>query len=174
MRTFFFMGIITILLIACQNKQEPQAIDRVQIEKELLSAIEDRFYAWRDNDFEAHLNTYHSDWRRWDRKVDLLLKKEDLADLWDKAKLSEEPMDMSIELEDFDILENGKVAIVHFLTKESFKWIGADVPPYIYADSLYEGVNRWSDVMLKENGEWLCIGGHRDRSQSPKTLTKLE
>ena len=174
MRTIFLICLITLVAFSCNtNNQKPQKVDNKDLEEELLSAIEDRFYSWRDNDFDTHLATYHEDWKRWDRKLDTLLRKKDVGKFWEDGKKNEEPLDMEIELVDYYILGDGNVAIVHYKSKESFRWIGPDIPPYLESNSDYEGVARWSDVMVRENDKWFCIGGHRDRSQSPNSLIKL-
>ena len=174
MRIAFLIGIFTFVTFSCNtNNQEPLSFDKKQIEKELLSAIEARFYSWRDNDFEAHMKTYHQDWRRWAMREDKLLTKEEFSGLWDYMKKSEESQEMEINLVDFDILGEGNVALVHYTATETFKWIGPENERGWKTGDVYKGRLRWSDVLVKENGKWLCIGGHRDLSRPEKLAIKI-
>lgn len=173
MKKILLIGIITVLSFSCNsNKQKPE-VDKKQIEKELLTAIEDRFFSWRDNDFEAHMKTYHQNWKRWAMREDNLLTKEEFSGLWDYMKKGEESQEVEIKLVDYDILGDGNVAFVHFTATETFKWIGPDNERGWKTGDIYKGPLRWSDVLVKENGTWLCIGGHRDFSQPAAKLVKL-
>ncbi len=101
------------------------------------------------------------------------MNKEDFSGLWDRMKENEEPIDMEISIVDYDILGDGNVAIVHFTSLETFKWIGDETPDGKKPGDIYSGVARWSDVLVKEGDRWLCIGGHRDHSGSEKGLEKI-
>ena len=174
MRITLVIGIITVLAFSCNNNMEkPQVVDDKQIEKELLTAIEDRFFSWRDNDFEAHMQTYHQDWKRWAMRENKLLTKEEFSDLWDYMKSSEESQEMEINLVDYDILGDRNVALVHYTASETFKWIGPDNERGWKTGDVYKGMLRWSDVLVKENGKWLCIGGHRDLSRPERLAIKI-
>lgn len=174
MKKIVLIGIIALLSYSCNyNEQETQLADSKQIKEELIDAIEERFITWRDNDFEGHMKTYHEDWKRWAMREDKLLTKEEFSSLWERMKKREESHEMEIKLVDYNILGDGSVALVHFTTLETFKYIDSDFPPYFEKDSTYQGVARWSDVLVKENDKWLVIGGHRDRSQSPESLNKI-
>ena len=174
MRIILLIGIITVLTFSCNNnKKKPQVVDLKQIEKELLTAIEERFFSWRDNDFEAHMKTYHQDWKRWAMRENKLLTKEEFSDLWDYMKKGEESQEMEINLVDYDILGGGNVALVHYTATETFKWIGPDNERGWKTGDVYKGMLRWSDVLVKENGKWLCIGGHRDLSRPERLAIKI-
>ncbi len=59
------LAAITLGICSCNsNDKKPMDQDPGQLEKELTSAIEERFYTWKNNDYEAHMATYHPDWRR--------------------------------------------------------------------------------------------------------------
>ena len=170
-------GLLIVISISCQNeKHAPIPLDRDTLEKELWRAIETRFYTWRNNDYNAHMETYHSDWHRWSLTSKKLLKKEDFVNLWKYAKNNEKVINMELEPIWFNILGNGDAAVVHFISKETFQWIGpSQLSIYgeeMKKDSVYVGTLRWSDVLVKENETWLCIGGHRDKSQLKNSLSK--
>jgi hypothetical protein len=174
MRITLLIVLITVLTYSCNNNgQNPPLADNKQIEKELLTAIEDRFFSWRDNDFEEHMKTYHQDWKRWAMREDKLLTKEEFSGLWDYMKSGEESQEMEITLVDYDILGDGNVALVHYTAAETFKWIGPDNERGWKTGDVYKGMLRWSDVLVKENGKWLCIGGHRDLSRPEREPIKL-
>ncbi len=166
------MGIIAAITFSCTNDQ-PQSQTNEEVEKELLRAIEERFYAWRDNDEEAFLKTYHPDWKRWGMNEDKLHTVDQIGGFWDDMKSKEESMEMEIKLVDYDLLGDGSVALVHYEAIEKFKWIGPENEMGWKPGDIYKGNLRWSDVMVKENGKWLCIGGHRDLSKPERFPEKL-
>ncbi|MEK6153544.1 hypothetical protein WIW50_09800 [Flavobacteriaceae bacterium 3-367] len=177
MRKLFILGFVAIVFLSCNNKKEESPkLNKAEIEKELWKAIEARFYSWRDNNYDAHMETYHPHWRRWSLTSKKLLKKEGFINLWDYVKKNEEVIEMELEPIEFTIMGNGETAIVHFVSKETFKWIGPSEPSiygeYMEKDSIYTGTLRWSDVLVKVNGKWQCIGGHRDKSQLKNSLSK--
>ena len=174
MRVFFLIGFISILTLSCNsNEQEQLTIDTTQIEQELLSSIEERFFAWRDNDYNTYIAGYDSDWKRWGMREDVLNTSDDIRGFWDYMKANEESLEMEIEMVDFDLMGSGNVALVHYTSIEKFKWTGSENQMGWKAGDIYKGFARWSDVLVKKDGKWLCIGGHRDRSQSARGLIKL-
>ena len=90
-----------------------------------------------------------------------------------RKKKIEELRKSNKDLVDYDLVGDGNVAIVHYTSAETFKWTGPDNERGWKTGDIYKGFARWSDVLVKEDGKWLCIGGHRDRSQSAKGLIKL-
>ncbi|WKK67018.1 nuclear transport factor 2 family protein [Lutimonas zeaxanthinifaciens] len=174
MRTIFLFGIIAVLTFSCNNNdQKSQVIDQKQLENELKTSIESRFYAWQDNDYETYVAGYHPDWKRWGMREDVLNKSDDIRGFWDYMKANEESQEMEIEMVDYNLIGDGNVAIVHYTSAETFKWTGPDNQRGWKTGDIYKGFARWSDILVKEDGKWLCIGGHRDRSQSAAGLIKL-
>ncbi len=174
MRTLLLLGIITVFTFSCENNdQKTEAIDTEQIENELKASIESRFFAWQENDYETYVAGYHVDWKRWGMREDVLNTYSDMRDFWDYMKANEESREMEINLIDYDLLGDGNVALVHYIAVETFKWIGPDNPRGWKTGDIYKGILRWSDVMVKEDGMWLCIGGHRDLSQPATELIKI-
>ena len=174
MKSVFLIGAITLLTFSCNvNIQKSKTLDNEEIEKELLNSIEERFFAWRDNDSETFKAGYHPDWKRWGMRKDTLNTIVDIDGFWDFMKANEESKEMEIDLVDYDLVGDGNVAIVHYTSAETFKWTGPDNERGWKTGDIYKGFARWSDVLVKEDGKWLCIGGHRDRSQSAKGLIKI-
>ena len=174
MRLILFLGLITVLTFSFANiDRSSQDVDRKQIENELKAAIESRFFSWQENDYDAYIAEYHVDWKRWGMREDVLNTYSDLRGFWDDMKANEESQEMEINIVDFDQLGDGNVALVHYIATETFKWIGPDNQRGWKTGDIYKGILRWSDVMVKEEGKWLCIGGHRDLSQPAAELIKL-
>ncbi len=174
MRTIPLLGFIAVLTFSCtNNNQKSQAIDTKQIEIELKASIESRFFAWQENDYETYIAGYHPDWKRWGMREDVLNNSDDIRGFWDFMKANEESQEMEIEMVDYNLIEDGNVAIVHYTSTETFKWTGPDNQRGWKTGDIYKGFARWSDILVKEDGKWLCIGGHRDRSQSAAGLIKL-
>ncbi|TXG36974.1 hypothetical protein [Seonamhaeicola maritimus] len=174
MRTLFLIGIITVFTFSCKNNdQKTEALDTEQIENELKASIESRFFAWQKNNYETYVAGYHVDWKRWGMREDVLNTYSDMRGFWDYMKANEESQEMEINLIDYDLMGDGNVALVHYTATETFKWIGPDNQRGWKTGDIYKGILRWSDVMVKEDGKWLCIGGHRDLSQPAAKLIKL-
>lgn len=66
------------------------------------------------------------------------------------------------------ILDDGNLAIVHYTIDEDYKWIGEEKTTEdgitIRKGQIIKGELRFSDIYLKEDNEWLYIGGHRDKA----------
>ena len=81
-------------------------------------------------------------------------------------KNDEQVIDMELEPVEIKFYCDGDMAIAHFLSTESFLWTGAsktnDDGEFIERGSVLTTTMRWSDVMVRENGKWLYVGGHRD------------
>ena len=174
MRIIFLFGIVAVLTSSCNDyDQKSQVMDQKQLENELKTSIESRFFAWQENDYEAYIAGYHVDWKRWGMREDVLNTYSDIRGFWDYMKANEESQEIEIDMVDYNLIGDGNVAIVHYTSTETFKWTGPDNQRGWKTGDIYKGFARWSDVLVKEDGKWLCIGGHRDRSQSSAGLIKL-
>jgi hypothetical protein len=159
--------LFSLLMISCGQQQHvKQEVDEATLKKEVWKAVETRFNTWRDNDYEGHMAVYHPDWRRWSPDSLFLMKKEDFTGLWDMMKSEEQLVDLELEPVEIMLYNNGNMAIAHFVSTESFVWTGDqktdDKGRRIERGSLQTVIMRWSDVMVKEDGRWLYVGGHRD------------
>ena len=170
-----FFAFITIILFSCDSiKKDTTEFDKKQVEQEVWKTIETRFYAWKDNDIESYMKTQHPDWKRWSTSSNELIDNEGYRKLWEKAKGNETVLEMKLKLEEINISPLGDAAIVHFTSNEKFEWIGTESNSGRQAGDIYDdAILRWSEVLIKENGKWLCIGGHRDLSRPEKRPKKI-
>ena len=157
----------TVYLGSCNRvEQNPDGFDESKEKKAVWKAVETRFYSWKDNDYDAHMAVYHPEWRRWSLNSRKLMKKDDFTGLWEMMKNDEQVIDMELEPVEIKFYCDGDMAIAHFLSTESFLWTGAsktnDDGEFIERGSVLTTTMRWSDVMVRENGKWLYVGGHRD------------
>lgn len=174
----FIFNLLPVLFIitmvaGCKQATEPGSGFNEQEEKEAVwKAVETRFYTWRDNDFEGHMQVYHPEWRRWSLNSRKLMRKDDFTGLWDTMKNDEQVIDMKLEPVEIRFYCNGEMAIAHFISTESFLWTGEartnDDGEKVERGNVEKVVMRWSDVMVKENGKWLYAGGHRDFGYLPE------
>lgn len=158
---------------ACKQATEPASdFNEADEKKAVWEAVETRFYTWRDNDLEGHMQVYHPDWRRWALNSRQLMKKEDFIGLWDTMKADEQVIDMELEPVEIRFYCNGEMAIAHFISTESLLWTGNartnNDGGKVERGNVEKVVMRWSDVMVKEDGQWLYVGGHRDFGRLPE------
>ena len=154
------------LLWSCNPQGQDDMFSEADQKKEVWKAVEKRFYSWKDNDYEAHMSVYHPDWRRWSLNSRKLMKRDDFTSLWNTMKDNEQVIDLDLEPVEITFYNGGRTAIVHFISTESFLWIGQEetntTGKTIGRGSVQTSTMRWSDVMVKEDGKWLYVGGHRD------------
>ena len=168
------LAAILAMLIAASCSREQgnnQVFNESEAKKEVWEAVATRFSTWKDNDFDGHMAVYHPLFRRWSLDNTKLMTKEDFKGLWDQMKNNEQVIDMELEPVEIVFYDSGNMAIVHFLSTESFVWTGDaktnDTGEIIQRGSVETVTMRWSDVMVKEDGKWLYVGGHRDYSGLP-------
>lgn len=135
------------------------------IQKEVLAAVEARNQAWADGDFESFMSLTHDRWLRWSMTSAGLMKKEDYARFWDDIKSDEEIVSMSVDPVAIEVF--GDAAVAHYVTTEELIWTGdpeqigdADLGP----GDEFDARLRWSDFWIKQNGRWMVVGGHRDKT----------
>jgi hypothetical protein len=146
------------------TQTEVEELSQEQIEDEIWNAIEGRFKSWKDNDFDAYMAYHHPEWKKWQSGENKLTTKEGMAQFWEVMKVEEECLEMKIDPVEIKILDGGKSAIAHYTHTETFTYHGEDMPDGRTKGNTFTGTLRWSDFMVKENGKWLVIGGHRDMS----------
>ena len=160
------VSLVIGLLGSCDPGHREDDFSEAEEKKEVWKAVEKRFYTWKDNDFEAHMSVYHPDWHRWSLDSRKLMKKGDFTSLWNTMKDNEQAIDRRLEPVDIQFYCDGKMAIVHFISTESYLWIGQEettpAGEVLGRGSAHTSTMRWSDVMVKEDGKWLYVGGHRD------------
>lgn len=157
-----------------KEKQQHRNVNLEEVEKEVWEAIEARFITWKENDFEQHMNFYHADWKRWASGRNELITKEDFAQFWDSMKKEEDCLELSLNPEKLEVFNNGKCAIAHYTHTEIFRYHGANMPDGRSDGNIYKGTLRWSDFLIRENGRWLVIGGHRDMSMPEGKLRQID
>ena len=174
-RNFLFplvFSFTAILLGSCKPEGRKGGFDEAAEKKEVWKAVETRFYSWKENDFEAHMSVYHPDWRRWTPDSRILMKKEDFTGLWNTMKDREQVIEMKLEPGEIVFYGNGDIAVAHFISTESYLWIGPEETnargEAVERGSAHTVSMRWSDVMVKEDGKWLYVGGHRDGGTLPE------
>jgi hypothetical protein len=149
-----------------RTNNNPGNFDEQREKEAVWKAVETRFYSWKDNDYDAHMAIYHPEWRRWSLNSRELMKKDDFIGLWEMMKNDEQVVDMTLEPVEIKFYCDGDMAIVHFLSTESYLWTGTsksdDDGELIERGSVLTTTMRWSDVMVREKGKWLYVGGHRD------------
>ncbi len=65
------------------------------------------------------------------------------------------------------------MTVVHYTSAETFKWTRPENERGWKTGDIYKGFVRWGVVFVKEDGKWLCIGGHLGRSQSTAETIQL-
>jgi hypothetical protein len=163
------ISLILLFIYSCgRDGNGSPDFNKAEAEKEVWKAVEKRFVSWKDNDYDAHMAVYHPEWRRWSLSTRQLMKKEDFINLWDTMKNNEQVISMELEPEEIQFFGDGSFALAHFITTETFLWTGNsktdDQGRVFERGSVHTVKMRWSDVMVKEEGRWLCAGGHRDFS----------
>lgn len=176
---FSFIIIPIVLLYSCNETEKTsdttnsQELSQEQLEQEVWKAIEGRFASWKDNDFETYMAYHHPDWKKWESKKNELTTKEGMAKFWEIMKAEEECLEMEVTPIEIQILDDGKSAIAHYTHAETFTYYGEDMPDGPTKGNTFRGTLRWSDFMVKENGKWLVIGGHRDMSMPEGKLVQV-
>lgn len=166
-------------LTACQETEkttEPTSsreLSQDQVEQEVWEAIEGRFQSWKDNDFDTYMAYHHPDWRKWESRKNELSTKEGMAKFWEVMKAEETCLEMEVTPVAIEIMTDGQSAIAHYTHTETFTYHGEDMPDGRSKGNTYTGTLRWSDFMVKENGKWLVIGGHRDMSMPEGRLVQV-
>ena len=179
MRKIFTIITVIVLLFSCnQNKKESNTIDikeisQEEIEQEVWEAIEGRFASWKDNDFETYMSYHHPQWKKWSSGKNHLSNKEEMANFWEIMKSEEDCLEMEITPIAIEILDDGKSAIAHYTHTETFTYNGEDMPDGRTKGNTFRGTLRWSDFMVKKDGKWLVIGGHRDMSMPEGRLIQV-
>lgn len=176
---FSFIIIPIVLLYSCNETEKKsdttnsQELSQEQLEQEVWDAIEGRFKSWKDNDFETYMAYHHLDWKKWESRKNELTTKEGMAKFWEIMKAEEECLEMEVTPIEIEILDGGKSAIAHYTHTETFTYYGEDLPDGPTKGNTFRGTLRWSDFMVKENGKWLVIGGHRDMSMPEGKLVQV-
>ncbi|MDC6406143.1 MULTISPECIES: nuclear transport factor 2 family protein [Maribacter] len=180
MKYLFYFVIIWIVLVYSCNETEKtsdtiniQELSQEQVEQEVWDAIKGRFISWKENDFETYMAYHHPDWKKWESRKNELTTKEGMAKFWEIMKTEEECLEMEVTPIEIEILDSGKSAIAHYTHTETFTYYGEDTPDGLTKGNTFRGTLRWSDFMVKENGKWLVIGGHRDMSMPEGKLVQV-
>ncbi|MBC2839722.1 DUF4440 domain-containing protein [Robiginitalea sp. SC105] len=180
MRKLYSMAVLGLVLLSCNenekstNTVDEEVLNHQQIEQEVWNAIESRFKAWKDNDFDTYLAYYHPEWKRWASGKDELTTKEEIAGFWAIMKEQEECIEMEVTPISIRLSNDGRSAIAHYTHTETFIYQGEDKPDGRTKGNTFKGTLRWSDFMIKENEKWLVIGGHRDMSMPEGKLIQVK
>lgn len=163
------ISLIFLFIYSCGGDRNSSVnFDESEAKKEVWKAVETRFFSWKDNDYDAHMAVYHPEWRRWALSTKHLMNKDDFINLWDTMKNNEQVISMELEPVEIQFFGDGSLALVHFISTESYLWTGPtktdDQGKVFERGSVHTVSMRWSDVMVNEEGRWLCAGGHRDYS----------
>jgi hypothetical protein len=179
MRKLFLIITVALLLFSCNESDkaakptDKKEVNIEQIEIEVWKAIEGRFMAWKESDFETYISFHHPQWKKWSSGKNHLSTKEEIASFWETMKSEEECLEMEITPIAIEILNDGKSAIAHYTHTETFTYTGEDMPDGRTKGNTFSGTLRWSDFMVKENEKWLVIGGHRDMSMPEGRLIQV-
>ena len=136
-------------------------------EESVWNAVQARWQAWEDDDYEAYLAAHHGTWHRWSLRSEGLEDLEDAETFWHASKGFEETVAFNLTPSAVQIYGDGQFAAVHYiadetvrLRKERVNREGRTLPVGHEARIPI----RFSDFYVRENGKWLFIGGYRDGS----------
>jgi hypothetical protein len=127
-----FQRLVDSALASAPGDQEAgsagtQPNERSELDQESVwRAVLARNTTWLENDFAGHLALYHPEFRRWSLNEPTLMTKAGFAALWNSIKANEEVISLDVDLEEVVFYANSSVAIAHYTTNESWRWIGDD------------------------------------------------
>ena len=128
-------------------------------------AVQARWQAWQDDDFESYLAAHHETWHRWALRSNALEGREEVEIFWRTSKGLEETVAFDLKPAAVEIYGDGKFAAVHYvadetvrLRKERVNREGLKLP---LGHETHIPI-RFSDFYVHEQGTWLFIGGYRD------------
>lgn len=159
-RRILLSAVLALLAPATAAGQVPD--DWTSVQREVWDAVETRVAAWAEDDLDTFLAYTHDDWRRWARTSGRLMVKQDYLGFWDGMKAREHVLELRLESEAVEIYgEDQDAAVAHFVTRETIRWIGNATEEHEPGD-VFTVVLRWSEFLVKRDGRWLTVGGHRD------------
>ncbi len=163
------LGALAFLLFTAPGAvtaQQDAAHELTLREEAVWKAVEARNATWRKNDFDGHMAIYHPEFRRWALNSPKLMRKADIAALWNDIKGNEEVISLEVEPEEIVFYAGGEVAIAHYTINETWKWIGDERANgkgrTVRMGDVQSGSLRFSNVFVNVDGGWLYAGGHRD------------
>ncbi len=132
---------------------------------EVLSAVESRWQAWANDDFDGYLSAHHPSWRRWSSSHSSLEDIDDIPAFWQKAKEMEATLSFEIIPTSIEIFDDGRSAAIHYIAHEKIRLLkDRTIPGGRVNPAGKENVIRirFSDFMVNSEGTWLLLGGYKD------------
>lgn len=152
-----------IFLISCQSALFSQATKK-DLEEKLWTVVEKRNATWKDGDFEGHSKICHPDFMRWIADSDELLTKENLRSFWDSSKIDIKILKLDVKRKALQFFNQNNLAVAHYTIYEEIKYTGEDYKDEHYEikkGEIFKEIWRFSDYYVKEDNEWLYIGGNK-------------
>lgn len=131
------------------------------------SAVNARWQAWLEDDFDAYLAIHDDSWHRWALHSPALENLEDIKSFWERAKKNEQTLAFELTPISIELYGEGRFAAVHYVARETVRRLRQRTAP----DGRVIPVGnetlisiRFSDFMVRGGDDWLYVGGYRDGS----------
>jgi ketosteroid isomerase-like protein len=116
-------------------------------EQEVWQAIEDCHARWRQKDMQGVEDCFHDDFVGW-RSEDLVPRTKNTHRIFGPVQMESGTL-VAVEIRPVAMGIFGNVAIAHYSLHGIFRSNEG-------VDTIYQ--ERWTDVLMKEGGQWRCIG----------------
>lgn len=158
--------ILLLLTVALAFTAFAQEAPSLPPEKQAVwRAINKRWTAWKEVNYEGYREQHHKDWKRWGFNSSRLLTVDDLEMFWQDWQKDEAYVSVELTLTDMKLYGDGYAA-VHYMAEARVRWIGkaftASTGQEVKPGDETTIHTRWSDFLVKEGVRWLYVGGYRD------------
>ena len=134
-------------------------------QESVWEAVQARWQAWQDDDFDAYLAAHHNTWHRWALRSEELEDREAVETFWQRAKEFQETIAFVLDPVAVEIYGDGQFAALHYVADETVRLLrervnreGRTIP----AGDETHILIRFSDFYVLEGEDWLFVGGYRD------------
>ena len=136
-------------------------------QESVWEAVQARWQAWQDDDFDAYLDAHHDTWHRWSLRSEALEDRGDIETFWHRAKEFEQTVAFVLDPVAVEVYDDGRFAAVHYVADETVRLlrerVNRDGRTLPVGHETHIPI-RFSEFYVWEDGDWRFVGGYRDGS----------